>query len=261
MMRAYNFIKFIVVALLPMLLFTSCEDKDGRGNLELNFVAYYDDQPIVWNEVKDYYGGERISLDRLDVFISEVDLVSKDSRNVDLSKVELLQFMEYQLDTSSASEGIKLLYTNIEEGEYSGLEFGIGVSDDDNSKTPSEFSSSSPLSRTSYYWDSWEGYIFTKMEGSFAEAGQDLNKSFVFHTGTVRDNSSSAYRKWAAEKSIQIRNDQTEKVIIKIDVRKLFDQPGDTHIDINEKSGSHNLSDTAFMNTLLENYLDAIQLD
>lgn len=260
-MKTQNLLRFIL-AITSVFLLTACGDKEGKGNIELNFIAYYDGDPIVWNEAKEYYNGERITLDKLDVFLSDMELISAGSDKVGLSSVELLQFMENQLDGASAAEGVSLLYRDIPEGVYTGLNIGIGVSDVNNARTPSDFTSSNPLSRSSYYWDAWKGYIFTKMEGNFAEAGQDFNRTFVFHTGSVRDNTHpSAYRIWSGTRNIEIKKDQTAKLTFKVDVRKLFGQPGGTHIDIKEKSGSHNLSDAVFMTTLIENYLEAIQLD
>ncbi len=257
-------IRFYILfsVLITLLSFSSCEKTEGKGDLEINFVAMYDDQPVVWNKELAYAMSQAIRYDKLNMFLSEIRLRKSDGEVIHLSDIELLEFMEKQVDESSAIFGITLKYPDLEAGAYSHIDMGIGVSPELNDQSPSDFNSSNPLSRPSFYWDSWDGYIFTMMEGSFAEDGTNFDKGFVFHTGTSKAVSGqSAYRPVTFEHGIEIKDGHTTKIDFILDAKQLFEQPGSTYIDIATKSGAHSLSDTLFMNSILGNFANALKVN
>ena len=255
--RLYILISFLFI----LISFSSCEKTEEMGDLEINFVAMYDEQPIVWNKELSYATQQAIRYDKLDMFLSEIRLRKSDGEVVHLSDIELLEFMEQQVDESSAIFGITLKYPDLKAGVYSHIDMGIGVSPELNDQSPSDFTSSNPLSRPSFYWDSWDGYIFTKMEGWYAEDGINFDKSFVFHTGTAKSGSGeSAYTPVTFERGVEIKDGHTTKINFVLDAKQLFEQPGSTYIDIATKSGAHSLSDTLFMNSILGNFANALQV-
>lgn len=251
----------LILFIAAAVLFSSCDRKEEKGDIELNFVATYDDQPLVWNQSQAYANGQAVKMDRLDLFLSYIRLRKSDGSVEHLSDIELLQFMEVQLDESSSLFGVTLKYKDIEPGAYAAVEIGLGVAPDLNDMTPSDFTSSSPLSRPSYYWEAWDGYIFTKMEGEYAEDGENFDKTFVFHTGTSKQaGAESAYKPVDFESGIEVKAGHTTRVNFILDAKVLFEQGEDAYIDIATKSAAHSLSDVEFMNSIMGNFSRALRI-
>lgn len=252
---------YLMIFIVFSLFFFSCDRKEESGDIELNFVAMYDGKPLIWNQNQIYAGDQAIRMDRLDMYLSRIQLRKPDGAVQLLSDIELLQFMEVQLDESSSIFGITLKYKNLEPGAYSNIEFGIGVAPDLNDKTPSDFTSANPLSRPSYYWEAWDGYIFTRMEGEYAQDGENFEKKFVFHTGTSKENGAEdAYKPVNFERGIEIKAGHTARMNFTLDAEMLFEQGEGTYIDIATKSAAHSLTDAEFMNSIMGNFSRAIRI-
>ena len=120
-------------------------------------------------------------------------------------------------------------------GEYTGLEFILGVNADLNKKTPSQYKSTDALSSTSHYWDTWNSYIFSKIEGVLDTNGMNTyDLGIAIHTGT-----DDCARTVSIRKSFTISTSTTPTMTLDIDVEKIFKQNG-VYFDLINSPLNHN---------------------
>ena len=256
-MKKFRF-PFFVALFAGSFLFISCDDDDGTidgtGNLEINFLATYDDEPLVFNKTYQYVDDQQIQFDVSEFYISDmqmegpVQLILADIFNLDYSIVSG--------DPGNAEAGITITFTDIPEGVYSNLEMGIGVSPDLNSQTPSDFPSGHPLRDESNYWQPWSSFIFSKLEGQLDSLGTDnFDLTYVYHSG--KDELYSTITKGI---TVDIESGRTTRMTFTIDHKDLLFR-GDEALDIKSKPTAHSAGDLAYPRYILENFDQAIKLE
>ena len=116
---------------------------------------------------------------------------------------------------------------------------------------PSDFSSSSPLSKTGYYWDAWQSYIFSKTEGRLDTVGNGLPElGFALHVG-----SDALYRVLQAPIPLTIEDGKSLNVDVIVDYRLLLQG-----IDIKSNPQNHSPSDVTNITALVNNMANAFSL-
>ena len=229
-----------------ILCFISGCDSDKEGSLILQFRANYDGEPLTMLSEKTF-SGLPIRFGHLSMYVSDIQLL-KDGGTELLSEVELVD-LSYN-DPVSASEGFSIQFDGIPEGDYIGIRFSIGVPADLNAKVPTDFSSSHPLSRTGYYWQAWESYIFMKIEGNLDSAlPGSFETPFAYHTG-----SDELFRTFEITgPAININSKEVEEGGLLFDYKDVLEG-----VDILANPQNHNPQDTVQINRIVNNLSSSI---
>lgn len=166
---------FVLISLLM-----SC--KEDKASLDLRFHASHDGNVLTMLE-KNQLGDLTLRYTISDMFISDITLIS-DDKNLVLSDIEFIDFSNVNTSVERAMEGIGIQYPDIEIDDYHTISFGVGVTEENNSKTPSDFSSDNVLSQAGYYWPSWNSYTFIRIEAKYdTEFDGSFDEGCVFHVG------------------------------------------------------------------------------
>lgn len=247
-----NIIFFFFV---PLLILCAGCGGDESGSLNLNFKATYGSEPLVmFNEME--YNDSEIRIAQSDFFISEITLVG-DEGEVELEEINFIDFTSQNIDVESANRGIDLDYPEVPAGSYSQLRFSIGVPASMNSQVPTDFSSSSPLSNSGYYWSAWDSYIFAKLQGNLeTDEPGEFDLGWFFHTG--RDD---LLRTIEVPINISIDEDGSQTVSISLDHKKLFSTGGDSYFNIEENPANHDPTNIGALNVIVDNYQSAISAE
>ncbi len=210
------------------------QDNSSKGNLKINFKAFFDSNPLV---VFDYYSTPDAKNLRVDVFnfmLSKIELVKTDGTIVPVKDADFVDF-NGNTDINKSNAGVNVNLSNIEPGTYQSIRFGIGVDPSFNSNEPGNFPSDPFLGDPGNYWASWNSYIFSRMEGRLDTtpnaAGGEV--SYLYHTGV-----DGMYQYRVFNKNFNIESNSTTNLNFKIDVKDIFYKPG-AEINIATNNVSH----------------------
>ena len=237
-----------LLSLLTLLfIMTGC--KDEKGELKLNFVATYDNEPLVLGEDLDYIvDSYKIKLLESDFYISEIAL-TRGSEVINIKDIDFVDFTNNNFNLENALNGVTLSYDEIDAGTYDGIRFGIGVPPAENATLPAEYNSSHPLSKTGYYWEAWNSYIFAKY------AGQVDGQGFFFHTGT-----DGLFRTLTISKDIVISESSDEEIKIALDHKALM-MEGSSLYDIKAVPANHDPLTIGPLQNFVNNYNSAFTFE
>lgn len=239
--------RLLLLSSLAILLLTSCK-KDQEGDLVIHFVPYYDGQPLHTFVTKTSPSGDPIQFTHMSLLVSDL-MLTAGSNEESLRDVELV---DMSFDNQAAAEnGYIIQIKDLPAKSYDGISFGVGIPADLNAKTPSDFTSSSPLSKTGYYWQAWSSYIFMKMEGRIDVDGSgNFNTGFAYHTGT-----DPLYRILEANVPVTITDGGQTELHIAIDYFDMLNG-----IDIRNNPQNHNPADSVQIAAIVNNLQTAVTL-
>lgn len=243
----YSFLFLVCLSLF----FSSC--KEDEGAIELNFLATYDGQALVLNQDLAYESYP-IRITESDFYISNIQL-KQGAELIDIKDIDFVDFTNQNFDQQRAEDGYSLEYDKVPAGTYDGLVFSIGVPPSLNSMVPANFESSSPLSKTGYYWDHWSSYIFAKLAGVY-ETEEGEYTGYFFHTGT-----DDLYRTFEINREIVISEDQLELIQINLDHKTLFSLDNGSLFDISSNSVNHDPLKIEPLEMLVNNYAQALNFN
>ncbi len=223
------------------------DEQASSGTASLEFNPVYDNvafEPVV---AYDYTGRQKIKFSKFDFFITGVEFIS--SASVTNERAGRIDF------TSGSLTAKKITLNGVKAGTYTGLRFYIGVKPDLNKKLPKDFDSSNPLSSSSHYWDSWNSYIFNKIEGVVDTAGNGkYDLGFAIHTGT--DECISIYE---LNRPIQVTENENTSFVFDLDIKKLFIR-GNGLFDIASSPLNHNPANIETLKSFSSRMPGAIQI-
>lgn len=251
----FTSIKFLFILTFSVLLM-SCGGDDnppeGKGTVNLRFKLVYGDEPVEMFKTYKYpVTNDDFFLTRVSFFLSELKIKST-SREVTLKDIDYLNLTASHTG-NTANTGLEYKISDVPTGEYSALQFGIGVPKALNAKEPKDFSASSILSSSAEFWSSWKSYIFFRPEGKIALDGSTVfDTDFALHLG-----SDDAFSTYDLSKTIKIIDGQTTNVDITIDMQKFFN--GGTLHDIENTPQIHSLVQLPIMKKLVENLKTAVK--
>lgn len=227
--------------------FSSCKD-DKEGSLSLRFIALYDDETLLTFQTLPFDNAQRLQFTHLSMMISNLELTKGSS----LEQLDEIELVDLSFDNVvAAEEGYEFTITGLPPAAYDGIRFGVGVPPDVNQKTPSDFTSDHPLSKTGYYWSAWDSYIFMKTEGRLDTLGNGpLDLGFAFHTGA-----DPLYRTLVGTLPITIEDGKTTSLEILIDYKNMLQG-----IDIKSNPQNHSPQDTVQILKMVNNLGTAIRL-
>jgi hypothetical protein len=227
-----------IFAILATMLGLSCckkpVDTTPQSNLTITFRAVYDANPMV--TFTDYAtpDGNNIKFQTLNFLLSDLILVKTNGEEVLLKDIEFIDFSN-TYDVAKATAGVVLTFNEIDTGTFKAIKFGVGVSPTLNATTPSDYQTTSPLSQTGNYWNAWNSYVFSRVEGLLdtIPGGTGGNISFFYHGG--RD---EMYQPRSFTKSFSLDKDQTHDLNINLETKNIFYKTG-AEMDIPAYSSSH----------------------
>lgn len=176
---------FILAALALILSLGSCQD-DNKGEqkseVSLVFRSTFGGQPLVmYDPAYDYVEGIRMKAQLFQFYLSDIELVAANGEKIKLSDIELINFGDDN-NSQQAAEGYVLRFKDIPGGQYSRIQFGLGVSPDLNATQPGNYAPTHPLADN--YWSWALGYVFSKIEGNADVNGDGaFNDKLTYHTG------------------------------------------------------------------------------
>ena len=242
-------VKNLVFVLLLASVFISC---DKKGDLEINFRATMDDASLVLTDAYNF-GDIHVKFENLSFYISDLSIVNNEGESFPLMDVDLIELNAF--DQSGADIGKSLTFRDLPSGVYEKLSWTIGVADDLNEKTPSDFNVADPLGRSDHYWENWGSYIFSKTEGNADITGDGIfDLKFFYHTG-----SDALSRSFELNEEIVISKNQTRIVKFMVDYNDLLKNQDGTYFDIEQFPRNHNPEDLNLISQLVDNYEKAIK--
>ncbi len=241
---------------------SSCDEDFVKGDssqIEIYFKATYNGAPLVMND-RYFYDGKELIFTKLQFYMSNLILKNGD-KEVDLDEIELIDFTSTNTSPANASIGFRVVSGAIPVGSYDGLSFGIGVPSDYNSEKPTEFSSTHPLGQSSEYWDAWNSYIFSKIEGKYDEDGdgQDLETSIFYHIGM-----NEMFRtKTEIDLNIDVIKEEVTVIHVELEVVDIFNDNSGM-IDLSTNGTTHtnpnSAEEMALSNKVADNWVNAFDV-
>lgn len=201
------------------------------GNLRVSFIANFNGQPFVLDDLYNATFNYRIKSETLKFLVHHI-YAKKSSGD----STEINQHMYVNFSNTSNAFTVAMA-----PGTYSGIKFGLGVDGSLNHSDPSLLPPSHSFSinqANDMFWTWATGYIFTKYEGRADTTGTlsgPTEQLFFFHTGA-----DTLFREIDLAQNFSINLDQTTTVYIDLDVNKLLNGTNDT-INLKIDNGTHTM--------------------
>jgi hypothetical protein len=248
-----------------ILLMVSCKpdpviDEDKTARVEVNFVAEYQNSPLViFSEDYSYPEfGNTFNVKKFQFLITDLVLLKEGTGDAtELAEVELIEFTD-KTTLDAAIKGTARAYESIPIGEYSGIRFGFGVNNELNkAETVSNYTAGEPL--TQDFWNGWNSFIFSKIEGNFDINGNgDYTEALEFyslHTGT-----NEGYNVITLNAPISVTADSDNVTKIVVDLEKMFVGADEEVYDVIETQTTHSLENIDEVLQLLDNSKNAFSI-
>lgn len=220
------------------------------GTLEIVFKTRYGNDPFVLYKKTPTGQTEPtdILMKKFEFFLSDITGTHNKGTNK-FADVDYVS-MASSISNAAAENGTTITLKNLPIGNYSQLNFGIGLPDVTNGTTPSDYESSSPLALNANYWASWNSYILCKMEGDVTKTDGSIG-GFLYHSGV-----NGMYQTRSFNQNFDITDGQTTQVVIHINVNDIFFKTGNEINLINDNqthsgaagSAEYNLAKKAIEN-------------
>jgi hypothetical protein len=232
----------LLIFSVAILGITAC-DRTNEPDYNLTFKV----NPLVNGQAfklnTDYISPEsqRFKYEKFTFYLSKIKLIG-----IDGSEQQISEVMWYNLGNP---ETVKI---KIPEGEYTALQFSIGLDSTMNASDPSTFSEGHPLSYSqNNYWTWASKYIFAKLEGRSDSnpSGTTYESAFSYHLGL-----DTLYREKTVSRNITISNSKVENVALTVEVDKIFEG-----IDIITDKQTHSTSNFELAEQIMNNFIDATE--
>ncbi len=252
-------IAFILLCLIGTTII-GCDDEDNddvsqsnTGEINLNFTAVYEDEPLVLLRDYAYTGDDIINFTTSNFFISDVYLTDSNGGTTDLVDVDFINFTEKNVIEELAEEPIVLNIDNVASGDYLSITFSVGVNPTVNQTQPSDYNPDSPLSFSSQYWVAWDSYIFAKFQGNLSDPNiVGDNVPWLFHTGK-----DEVFRTFTFAINGSLDANSTVDIDIELDHKELFAIDAG-FMDIRSKPTNHDPNDIEPFIIITENFETAV---
>lgn len=248
-------IRYVIFIFFASFLIGCGDDESSStsesGELNIQFKLVYGNEPFqMFKNYKYPETGDEFFMSRLSFYLAEVKLKNATDK-IDIKDIDYLNLTNTYTG-STPNKGFEYKIKNIKPGNYSNLQFGIGVPAEYNNKQPKDFTPGTILSSSAEYWSSWKSYVFFKAEGLIGLNGGPVDNEFALHTGA-----NEAYLNFDLTKDIQITKGKTTETEVIIDVRKLF--LGKELFDIRNTQQIHSLSQMPQMKIFVGNIASAVK--
>jgi hypothetical protein len=247
--------RLLFLLLLPFILLSSKCKKDDviAGSIALNIKALYDDKPLIINKIYDYKG-KKMRFTKWRFFASNIygprQLIAGSLQAPGLdNNTSLFDFSEL-IDSSTAQKGITQTISSI-GGTSEKFNISIGIDFIKNMQKPKDFNSSNPLSDAGNYWDDWNSYIFSKLEGLMDKDGDGK-----FETGiTIHTGGNEVYQTLTFTKNVVVNISESTTINGELNLNKLLNG-----IDLTTVNSTHQTGDLPTMKLFMGNFKEALTI-
>jgi len=180
-------------------------------------MPVYDNVPLVVGTDLTYPDGTIFRISNLGFYVSDLVLVANSSVTGDeLTEIAEISWIDLNFENAEAAlNGTVIAADNIPEGNYLGLQMGLGVAADLNREQPKDYGSEHPLGNATLYRPDWRSYVFCRLEGfASTDGGATFGQPIEFNLGM-----DEIFQEEAQIRSINIVKDQTSDVIFQIEIR------------------------------------------
>lgn len=252
---------FVVVALMAM---SSCGhnniNPNDKGDFSIEFESRVGDNELVLN-TQTYKNAlnQDFTVTKFNYYVSNIVLT-----NADGTKYTVPQNESYFLISSADKASQTITLKNVQEGDYTGISFIVGV---DSLRSTLDMSERTGVldpaaGASDMYWSWNSGYIFMKMEGTSPQAPLDSvtnTRNLYYHIGGFGANGSiNNIRKveiaFGGDKA-EVRNDASSEAHFYVDAAKVVN--GTTNIDFSTHS---DVMFGAFSTKIADNYKSMFSL-
>lgn len=234
-MKLTNTIRAIGFAFF-ILFISSCKKDEpaitGTGKVNIEFDHRVGTQSLQLN-TGSYVNanGDDFKVSTFKYYVSNVSFKKADGSKVTVPESYLL------VNAADATTALQTL-TNVPAGDYTGIEFLIGV-DEPRNFAGAQTGALDPAKGMFWSWNS--GYIFVMFEGTSSKSTQASNKLF-FHVGGAKAPTNAVRTTTVTfPTSLRIRNNTDPDVHFFVDIASLF--KGTTTINFANISGFHGGAD------------------
>jgi hypothetical protein len=216
------------------------------GSVELVVKAVYSGKPLVINQVYDY-NGKKVIFERLQFFMAYDGSSLDGPLSTDPSKTAIFKFTSFT-DTASANAGASVEIPMASRA-YTSVNFGIGIPKTLNAKLPKDFTFPNGMADSGNFWDSWQSYIFSKLEGKIDKDNDGVFETpFTLHTG-----GDDVFTPLKFTKSYTIQDGKATKVNFELNINELV-----KGIDLATVNSSHQVGAAPIMKIIMTNYATAL---
>ena len=236
MKRTFSWLSAWVLASGLLIFSCSFPDEDDdtdpieTGTIQLQFDNIVGDKDLQLDSTRYMNAaGEDFTVSKLNYYISNIKLIKLDG-----GVFTVPQDSSYFLIREANKESQKLTIRNVLTGDYTGIEFTVGV---DSVRSVMEADSpgrkgildiyTGPTNEEAMYWDWNPGYIFMKLEGS-SDSATTANGKYYYHIGffggrTERtiNNLRTVKLTFPGQKAI-VTTSVVSNVLIQADIQKIF---------------------------------------
>ncbi len=178
----------LLCPLLALLSCAACGDDDplataDTASVELSLAGMVGTEPLAL-ESRTYAApgvAEGFRLSRVSFYLSDVQLLSAGDQGELATDVAEVLYLELGADGKAS-----LKLDDVPVGEYTGIEFNLGLTSEQDAQQPQDFAPNTPLANFSEYWVDWGSYVFLKIEGrsdTLADGRARFDQNFVYHIG------------------------------------------------------------------------------
>lgn len=241
-----KFFKFALLISFTGIFLSSCDNEPGPGTLRIQFEMSQDGTPINLNQ--DYAGDQvtAMRIEKLKFYISDLEILGSGST---LREVEVVDFGESRT---------AFTFNDVASGTYSGLNYTLGLSPEQNASDPVQYASDHPLSASwGLYWGWATKYRFILLEGRAAPDGNIDGAGGDFFI-SMHPGADEFAQLVSNSRTIEIQEGKTTTLTIQIDVDDMFDGPGGL-VDLPNENQTHTTaSDRYIAEKFIENFAAAM---
>lgn len=242
----------LIIPFAIVLVFFACNKEKGNSNIQMDFDFEYGDQSFEINKIYNYNFGYEVKFEKMILYVSDVRFIESDGTIAEGPNI---------IFVDASSDGNKISF-DIPEGNYSKIEFSIGVPESLNGTDNPDFDASlydhdSPLSLSKgMYWTWNSGYRFILMDG---RTNTDPMVDDVFETLlSIHTGKEYSYRSNVLSININAAKDQTIPLKLKFNVEGFLNHPDDV-IDIAVDNQSHGTNEN-LANRLSDNAIKSVEI-
>lgn len=239
--------RILFLTAIPILfLLHGCSDDPVE--LNIRFFLTYQDEPLIMLQNYSYPDGRLMRISRVSFYLSDIAISTDDGMH-EISDVAFLDLSSSHATADAASRGFSFYSEILDMDRPDRLTFNVGLTNEQNSTSPSDYTSDHPLSRTGEYWTGWQSYIYVKVQGMI-----DLDNDGDPETGMALHLGSEPILRTM---DLNFPDDSGSMDVV-IDIRRFFE--GDRIFDIDSSPQIHSLEQIDAAIELIDNFCEAIQV-
>lgn len=265
----FSFIYLFLSVFIISFALVSCNDDDEptvdpttKGSLTIEFDNVVGDRDLALNTATyKNAAGENFTVSKLNYYVSNIKLLMADG-----SSYVVPQDSSYFLIREANAESQEVTLNNVPAGEYTGVQFVVGVDSlkslvDPSKRTGILATATGPTNEEAMYWDWNPGYIFLKMEGT-SDSAKSANGKFYYHIGgfggrtdKTLNNLRTVKVDFGGKKAI-VTSELSPEVHLMADVLKIFN--GSTQLSISKNTS---VMFENYSKNIADNYVNMFNLD